>query len=94
MWDSFGDVVQTHTHTHTRAEMPDGYVKVLFEMMLQFFMPAEFIQERVIFLFFSKVTGKKKIIIVVYHSICLCDMNCSCVIHACWLGRVIQTQNS
>lgn len=60
MWDSFGDVVQTHTHT--RAEMPDGYVKVLFEMMLQFFMPAEFIQERVIFLFiyFFKSDRKKK----------------------------------
>lgn len=53
----------------TGAEMPDGYVKMLFEMMLQFFIPTGFIQDGVCF----SQMEKKKIIIVVYHSICLCD---------------------
>ena len=49
MWDGFGDGVQRHTHTHTHIRerrMPDGYVKMLFEMMSPFFIPTEFIQDR------------------------------------------------
>lgn len=41
MWSGLGDAVQ--------PEMPDGYVNALLQMVLQFFIPAEFIQE----LFFS-----------------------------------------
>lgn len=72
MWDSFGDGVQTHAHTHTQVEMPDGYVKMLFKMMLQFFIPTEFIQDPVSF-FQDWKEKKKRFIIVVYHSICFCD---------------------
>lgn len=37
--DSFGDVGR-----HTREETPDGYVKMLLGMMLQFFIPTDFSQ--------------------------------------------------
>lgn len=48
MWSGLGDAVQ--------PEMPDGYVNALLQMVLQFFIPAEFIQE--LFFFLSKVIEK------------------------------------
>lgn len=57
----FGDGVPTHTHT--QIEMPDGYVKMFFKMMLQFFIPAEFIQDPV----FAGITTRKVLITLKGH---------------------------
>lgn len=64
MWDSFGDGVPTPWLTQTHAETPDGYVKMLVEIMWQFFIPTGFMQECVLSFFFSEVEKKKFIIVV------------------------------
>lgn len=43
---------------HTQIEMSDGYVKMLFKMMLQFFIPTEFIQDLV----FAVVSQPQKLL--------------------------------
>lgn len=55
MWDSFSDGVQTNPCAYTQMEMPDGYIKMVFKMILQFFIPRELIQDPV----FSSLTTPK-----------------------------------
>ena len=78
IWDSFADVCR-----HTREETPDGYVKMLLWMMLQFFIPTDFSQ-----VCFSKMGKNIHHSVVVYHPI----FN-PCVIHTLCRGRFIQIKS-
>lgn len=76
--DSFGDVGR-----HTREETPDGYVKMLLGMMLQFFIPTDFSQTC-----FSQKMGKNiHQAFVVFH-----PTFSPCVVHT-RRGRFIQIKS-